>query len=516
MAKKVEQGLPQGPHLEELSTFCKRKGFIYPTCEIYGGLAGFYDYGPLGTLFKRNFENLWREYFLGLDDNFSEIQASEIMHENTFVASGHLKNFTDFVAFCEKGHSDRADHLLEKKLGKRCEGLTKEELAEQIEKNNVRCSVCGNPIVSVDILNMMFPLQLGAGTSARAFLRPETAQSPYVNFLRQFEFGRKKLPLGVALVGRAYRNEISPRNFVLRQRAFTQAELQIFFNSSKISKHDSFSEVKSYKLRVMLSSARSKGVQTISCSELSKKIPEFYVYYLAKVQQFYFDILNIPEESFRFYELNDEEKAFYNKYHFDIELNLGSLGWVEVGGVHYRTDHDLKGHQEVSKQSMLVHDESTGEKVLPHVLELSFGVDRNLYSLLFNAYSPNKERENVILKLASRLAPYQVALFPLISKGSSYVLSRKILSELRKTFSVYFDVSGSIGRRYSRQDESGTPYCITVDEDSVKDKSVTIRERDSTKQIRVAISELEQVMIRLVRGDVSFSKAGKAVQTRSA
>lgn len=500
-----------GPSLDELTTFCKRKGFIYPSSEIYGGLAGFYDYGSLGSLLKRHFEDVWRGFFLGLGDNFSEIQASEIMHEKTFEASGHLKNFTDFVALCEKGHSDRADHLLEKKTGKRCEGMTKEELMQGIDEHDVRCSTCGLPIVSVEVLNMMFPLQLGIGAGARGFLRPETAQSPYVNFLRQFEFARKKLPFAVALVGKAYRNEISPRNFTLRQRAFTQAELQIFFNSAKIAEHEDFDSVKNVRLRMVLAGARSKEIQEIKASELVKKLPQFYVYHLAKVQEFYLSVLHIPAEKFRFYELDEKERAFYNKYHFDIECDLGSLGWVEMGGVHYRTDHDLKGHQEVSKQSMMVHDDSVGEKVLPHVLELSFGVDRNLYLLLHNAYTPDKERENTILKLTSELAPYQAAIFPLITKGKSYDLARQVYQYLRKKFSVSFDVSGSIGKRYARQDENGTPYCITVDEDSLKDKAITIRERDSTKQVRVKIDDLPETLRKLVRGELDFGKAGKAV-----
>lgn len=506
----VKKEVP-GVSIDEIATFCKRKGLIYQTCEIYGGLAGFYDYGSLGTLLKRNFEDLWREYFLGLDDNFAEISASEIMHEKTFEASGHLKNFTDFVALCEKGHSDRADLLLGKKIGKRCEGMTKEELAEGIEEHDVKCSTCGLPIVSVDVLNMMFPLSLGM--NSRAFLRPETAQSPYVNFLRQFELARKKLPMGIALIGKAYRNEISPRNFVLRQRAFTQAELQIFFNSSKINTHDKIKDVESYVLNVVLSSQRAKGIQKIKCKDMLKILPAFYVYYLAQVQKFYFDFLKLDKEKFRFYELNDKERAFYNKYHFDIEFDLGKLGWTELGGVHYRTNHDLQGHEKISGQSMIVQDDSVGEKTLPHVLELSFGVDRHLYSLISEAYTKDKERENIIMKFLPKISPYQVAIFPLIAEGKSYLLARDIFESLRKRFSVSFDVSGSIGRRYARQDENGTPYCITIDEDSVKDKAVTIRERDSTKQIRVKVVDLKEAIEGLVEGE-KFEKVGKVVNTR--
>src|SRR3989344_6472070 len=209
--------------IDELAAFCKRKGFVYPSSEIYGGLSGFWDFGHLGTLLKKNFENEWRTYFLRLNDNFHEIEASEIMPEKVFVASGHLKNFTDIAAKCKKGHIERADHLLEKHLGKKHEGLTGEEMSNLIKKNKIVCSTCKSSIDFVGNINMMFPVQLGVGTTTTAFLRPETAQSPYVNFRLQHEITRGKLPLGLALIGRAYRNELSPRNMLLRQRAFVQA-----------------------------------------------------------------------------------------------------------------------------------------------------------------------------------------------------------------------------------------------------------------------------------------------------
>ncbi len=498
--------------MEDLTVFCKRKGFAYPSSEIYGGLAGFYDYGHTGTLLKKNFENTWLRYFLGLHDNFFQIEAAEVMPEKVFVASGHLKNFTDIAAKCKKGHIERADYLLSKHLKGKFEGLSSEELSGLIAKNKITCSICKSNIEYVGAINMMFPIQLGGGDTTKAFFRPETAQSPYVNFKLQYELTRSKLPLGLALIGRAYRNELSPRNLLIRQRAFTQAELQIFFNPAKINEHEKFEEIKNYKLQVVFSDKRNKGVQEISCTELSKKIPKFYVYHMAKVQEFYFDILKIPNNLFRFYELGEQEKAFYNKYHFDMEIEIGDLGWTEVGGVHYRTDHDLKGHQEISKQNLTVFDEETKERFIPHVLELSFGVDRNFQALLSMAYKHNEERDNIILKLAPFLAPYQAAVFPLVSKGKSYDLAYSLYRTLLEDFSIAFDSSGSIGRRYARQDEQGTPFCITIDEESLKDKAVTIRERDTTKQIRVKITELNDILRNLINGKVEFSKAGKAVK----
>lgn len=500
--------------IEELTTFCKRKGFVYPSGEIYGGLTGFWDYGHLGTLVKKNFENLWRGYFLRLDDNFHEIEASEIMPEKVFIASGHLKNFTDIAARCKKGHIERADHIIEKSTGEKVEGMTSEELTKIIQKHKIACSTCKGAIDYVGPINMMFPIQLGVGTTTTAFLRPETAQSPYVNFKTQHEITRGQLPLGLALIGRAYRNELSPRNMLLRQRAFVQAELQIFFNPSEINTHPEFDSIKNYKLRVVSSEHRNKDAQEISAAELAKRIPKFYVYHMVKVQQFYLEVLDFPKEKFRFYELNDKEKAFYNKYHFDMEADLGSLGWTEIGGVHYRTDHDLKGHQEISKQNLTVYDEETKQRFLPHVLELSFGVDRNFQTLLTWAYEHDLKRDNIILHLNPKLAPYKAAILPIV-KGEEYEkLSSEILSSLRKEFNVFYDKSGSIGRRYSRNDEVGTPYCITIDEESIKKKTVTIRDRDSTKQINVKIADLRDTLRGLINGEIKFEKAGKIVETR--
>lgn len=501
--------------VDELAAFCKRKGFVYPSSEIYGGLAGLWDYGHLGTLLKKNFENAWRSYFLGLNDNFYEIEAAEIMPEKVFVASGHVKNFTDIAATCKKGHIERADQLLEKNLGKRFEGLSSEELFEEIQKHKIVCSACKAAIEYVRAMNMMFPIELGAGSAAKAFLRPETAQGPYVNFRLQHEVTRGKLPLGLAMIGRAYRNELSPRNMLLRQRAFVQAELQVFFNPSKIDQHEGFEEIKEYSLRVVVSEQRDRGVQNIPCAKLAKRIPKSYVYYMAKVQQFYLDVVKIAEEKFRFFELNEKEKAFYNKYHFDIEADLGTLEWTEIGGVHYRTDHDLAGHQNISKQNLAVYDEETKERFIPHVLELSFGVDRNVQMLLTFAYDHDAKRDNIVLHLSPQLAPLKAAVFPIVRNDAATVrMAREVYEMLKQEWKVSYDESGSVGKRYARNDEAGTPYCITIDEASLKDWSVTVRDRDTTKQIRIAIKTLPDVLRKLIAGKLAFEKAGQLVETR--
>ncbi|HLC52302.1 MAG TPA: glycine--tRNA ligase [Candidatus Nanoarchaeia archaeon] len=493
--------------MPDFATFLKKKGFIYQSSEIYGGLSGFYDYGHLGTRLKRNFENQWRRYFLGLNDNFHEIETTNIMHANVFKASGHLDHFIDPIVNCSGCEfNERADHFVQQKVGRRVEELSPEELTAEIEKNKLRCPKCGGKLDPVSILNMMFPVKLGVGKIQQAYLRPETAQSPYINFKLQFELLRNKLPLGLALVGKAFRNEISPRNLTLRQREFTQAELQIFFNPEKIDEHPQFDAIRWYKLKIMLLKDRTNSAREVAAEELVEYgLPKFYVYHLVKIQQFYFEILQIPEEKFRFYELNEKEKAFYNKYHFDLEINLKEYGWTEVGGLHYRTDHDLKGHQKISGEKMDVFDEESGKKLIPHVLELSFGVDRNVYTLLDLNYEENKERGNVVLKLTNEITPFFCAVFPLVkNKPELLVKAEEVYEAVRKEFSCFWDISGSVGRRYARADEIGVNFCVTADFESLEDHSVTIRERDSTKQIRVKISDLNSVLGKMMSGKSKF------------
>ncbi len=485
---------------QELTTFFKKKGFIYPSSEIYGGVAGLYDYGHLGAKLKRNFENLWRSYFLGLDDNYYEIETASIMPEKVFRASGHLEHFTDLIAKCSRCEfSERADLLVGRESGKRAEGLSKEELDGQIKRLGIKCPKCRSGFRPVEETNLMFSLPFGAGGQQKVFLRPETAQSPYVNFKLQYELLRKKMPLGLALVGRAYRNEISPRNLTLRMREFTQAELQIFFNPAKIKEHKHFDLVRGYKLRVVLASERKKG-KTVerTAGELAETFPQFYVYHLARIQQFYLEELKIPPEKFRLYELNEQEKAFYNQYHFDIEVELSEHGFTEMGGLHYRTDHDLKGHQAVSGENMEILDENSGKKFIPHVLELSFGVDRNVYALLDLNYNNDQERGNVILHLPAKLTPFFSAVFPLVrNKPEIVAKAEEVYEKIKNSHSCFYDETSSVGRRYARADEIGVRWIITVDFDSLEDHGVTIRDREDTRQERVSISRLGERLAEL-------------------
>jgi glycyl-tRNA synthetase len=503
---------------EDIIEVAKRRGFFWQNAQLHGSIAGFYDYAHLGLLLKRKWENAWRSFFLGLDDNYYEIQSNCILPEGVFKASGHLANFVDPVARCGKcGHSERADQLLEAELNENFEGRTADEMAAIIKEHKIRCPKCKGPLTEVGVLNMMFPITIGTGKDAKVgYLSPETAQGAYINFKLEFEALRRRLPLGLAIIGKAFRNEIAPRNTLIRMREFTQSELQIFFDADKITEHPNFDDVKSQKLRLFPVAARKSGkVDEVTCADAVSKLglPKFYVYHMAKVQEFYLGVLKLPKGRFRFRQLSDEEKAFYNKYHWDIELDLESLGgFKEVAGLHYRTDHDLAGHQQVSGQDQSVNID--GKKFVPHVLEISMGVDRNVYALLELAYTEEKvgSDERAVLKFPRLVSPFDAGIFPLNNKDRLPELCREVQASLKDAgFNTFYDATASIGRRYRRQDEAGTPAGITIDYDSLEKKDCTIRDRDSMKQVRVKIADLPTVLRKFLNGE-DVAKLGKAVK----
>lgn len=488
---------------EQLYSLSLRKGFIWPSAEIYGGMAGFYDYGPLGSRLKRNWEDSWLDYFLGLGDRYFLLDTTAIMPHAPLKASGHVELFSDLLVKCQKcGESFKADDLLGEVTRTSGEGLKAEELDARISSTDVKCLKCKGELGKAKDFNMMFTLNIGSEGQDKGFLRPETAQGAYLNFKRGFEIARKKLPFGLASIGRAYRNEISPRQGVYRMRELIQAELQIFFDPSRFDKSLDFDGIENYPLRVQFFG--DERIYEIRCSDLSAKkgLPRFFVYHMAMVQKFYLERIHVPTEKFRFLELGEKERAFYNKLHYDVEVNLESLdGFKELGGIHYRTDYDLTRHQEGSKEVMEVtHD---GEKLIPHVLELSFGIDRNVWALLDLFY---EKTDRTVLRLQPFLSPYFAAVFPLVKKDGLDDKARKLHNDLRKDFLTYFDDSGSIGRRYARMDEIGTPFCITVDYDTMEDDTVTVRERDSTQQKRVPIGELTQLLQELLTKKKVFTE----------
>jgi len=477
---------------DEIMDVALRRGFIFPSSEIYGGISGFYDYGHLGTLMRKKWENAWRRHYLGLNPNFFEIDATHIMPKNVFVGSGHLENFNDPLTECEKCHSRfRADHLVEEFLERSAEGMSSEEMSSLLKESNIPCPKCGGHLLDVRMFNMMFELSVGAsGESEIAYLRPETAQGAFLAFKRSFNALRGKLPMGLAIVGRAYRNEISPRQGFYRLREFNQAELQVFFDPDTIEDHPDFESIKDVKLRMFPLQNRASGeVDDVTASDLNTNfgIPKFYIYHLAKIQEFYLDKMKFPRELFRFRELSEEERAFYNKIHWDVEVYTESLGgFKEMGGLHYRTDHDLGGHQNASGERLDVNVD--GKKFVPHVLELSFGVDRNFWTLLDVFYKDEGDRK--VISLPKDVAPFRAGIFPLQKKEDLEKVAKKVYNELKECYDVFYDDSGSIGRRYRRQDEIGTPFGVTIDFQTLEDNTVTIRERDSMNQHRVKLDEI--------------------------
>lgn len=486
---------------EELMSLSLRRGFLLPAAEIYGGLAGFYDYGHSGARMKRKWEDLWLATFLGLGDNYYAIDTSTVLPHAALEASGHVELFTDVLVPCTGcGEAHRADQLLEAATGTSGEGLTVEQVQEAIRSQGIRCPACKGTLGEPRPFHIMFPLAVGPTGEERAFLRPETAQGAYLDFPREFELLRKRLPVGLAMVGKAYRNEISPRQGTFRMREFHQAELQIFFDPETFDAELPFAQVADVPLRTVRADGRDEVATPTAEALVDEGLPVFYAYHLARVQAFYLEELGIPEEAFRFYELTEAERAFYNRIHFDVQVDMPSLGgFREVGGVHYRTDHDLSRHQEHSGQRMEVFFQ--GRRLVPHVLELSFGVDRNVWALLDLGYEAGKRD---LLRLPPRLAPVTVAVFPLVNKDGLPERAREVYGQLRRWFDAAYDVSGSIGRRYARQDEIGTPFCVTVDHDSLEKQDATLRERDSTEQVRVPLKELRWTLQDLLEGVRSF------------
>lgn len=488
---------------EDVMSLSVRRGFLWPAVELYGGFAGFYDYGHNGALLRRHWEDAWLDHFLGLNDNYYLIDTTTVLPYSTLKASGHVDHFTDLLVTCTRcGESYRADHLLEAVTHEEHEGLSAAEIDAKLKAAGVRCPKCKGELGPSRPFNMMFPLGVGPTGKDAAFLRPETAQGAFLNFKREFEALRRKLPMGLAIIGRAYRNEISPRQGTYRMREFLQAELQIFFDPEALDAQVPYPAVADASVRICWSAEKNQPtVHEIPAKDLvARGLPGWYVYHLVHVQRFYFDVLAVPPDRFRFAELDEKERAFYNKIHFDVQVRQDSLGgFKEVGGVHYRTDHDLAGHESGSheRQSVTVGT----RKLVPHVLELSFGVDRNIWALLDLGYTPG---ERAVLHLPPKLSPVAVAVFPLVNKDGLPERAESLYAGLRKRFTAFFDDAGSIGKRYARMDEIGTSFCVTVDHETLEGRGVTLRERDSQKQVRVPDDELAGTLDRLLSGATTF------------
>jgi glycyl-tRNA synthetase len=444
---------PDSQRMEKIVSLCKRRGFIFQSSEIYGGLNGAWDYGPLGVELKRNLKNYWWRVMVHERDDIVGMDGSILMNRGVWKASGHEDTFTDPMIDCRSCKARlRGDQLIDKKGVK-------------------QCPVCGGKdLTDPRAFNLMFKTYVGAteDESSVTYLRPETAQAIFVQFKNVLEVSRKKLPFGIAQIGKAFRNEINPRNFTFRSREFEQMELEYFCRAEEGMKWLEYWKEERLKFYENIGIVRDK-----------------------------LHVLTVP----------DEERAFYSKGTYDIEYDF-PFGRQELEGVAYRTDYDLSQHQKASGKSLEYFDEEMKQKFIPHVVEPSAGVDRTVLALICEAYSEDeapdekgKMETRIVLRFHPRVAPIKCAVFPLLKNKEPLVAkAHEIVDLLRPHMYVFYDEGGAIGRRYRRQDEIGTPFCVTVDFETLGEKdpalreTVTLRERDSMKQERVKISELIQLL----------------------
>jgi glycyl-tRNA synthetase len=498
--------------MKDFQSFIQNKGFIWgPFPELYGGFSGFYNYGPLGKLLKNKVENSVRRIFQS--HGLWELESPTILPDIVWKASGHLDTFSDPIIEDEKGHKFRADKVVENHLKKPSDHLAPEQLLELIKKHKIK-SPSGHKFKDEIKLQSLMIKTLIAGQEAS--LRPETATATYLDFKRYHEFFRKKLPLGIFQIGKAYRNEISPRQHVLRSREFTQAEGQILIDPKEKNNWEKFDTIKKDQLPLWTSELQKKNKSPSSISlndAIKKKIIKTKAYawciWLAYHQ---FISMGIPANKIRLRQHHEDEKAFYADDAWDIEIKLNSFSWVECCGIHDRTDYDLLQHSKHSKQDLQAARED-GSKFTPHILEIAFGTDRPTFALLDLFYNKKSEKEGkTTFKIPYNMAPIDIAIFPLMKKPELVDLALKIKEDLEKHFIIEYDQSGSIGKRYLRAAEAGTSYCLTIDYDSLKNNDVTCRDRDSEKQIRIKVDDLKDILTQLIDKEIKFEKAGKLIK----
>ncbi len=494
------------PSTEDMAVFCKKKGFIYLNSELYGGMAGFYDFGPLGVELNNNIKNAFWKEFVQKKENIVGLDGSIITHPKVWKASGHIENFEDVILKCKKCKEQyRADHLIEDILKTNADGMPAEKLNKLIKKHKIKCQKCKGTLEEVSEFNLMFKTNVGPEKGNTAYLRPETAQSIFTNFKIIAETSRMKLPFGIAQIGKAFRNEISPRNFLFRCREFEQFEIEFFVNP-KNDRCPFIKEVQNLSVNIITEKMQKKNQKEkkMKIKDMLKKkmLNEWQAYWLGSFYKFFIDY-GIKKKNLRIREHLKEELAHYANACFDIEYNF-PFGWKEIHGNADRGNFDLKQHIKFSNKKLSVFDESTKEKVIPIVAsEPSQGIGRAFLAFMFDAYDDDKKRGNIVLKLDPKLAPTKLAIFPLVNKLDKQ--ARKVYDLLIDKFVSFYDTSGSIGRRYARQDEKGTPYCITYDFDSKKKKDVTIRDRNTTKQKRVKIKDLPEILNKLLNNEIKFS-----------
>lgn len=599
---------------EKVFELAKRRGFLWNSFELYGGSRGFYDYGPLGSTLKRRIEQTWREFYV-IQEGFMEIECPTIGIEDVFIASGHVGGFSDPLCECMNcKEAFRADHLVENVMSA-AGTLSAEDLTNVIKENGVRCPECGGEFGEAYEFNLMFKTTIGPGTGRQGYLRPETAQGMFVDFQRLSKFYRDKLPFGAVQIGKSYRNEIAPRQGVIRLREFTQAECEIFVDPRN-KKHPNFERFADRELVLYSQEAQQKGesfrMTVREAVEAGVIAHEVLGYNIALTNEFLTKV-GINPAKLRFRQHLKDEMAHYAIDCWDAEIETDRFGWVEIVGIADRTDYDLKAHARVSKTELYVYVEYdepkmvtrfavkpnmgklgpvfkgkakavadalkqlseeelsrneikitvggeeltvssdmvsfaeetvkvSGENVIPHVIEPSYGIDRIFYGVMEHAFdeenvaqkaaesglkgteeagneseaikdekdAESEEEARLVMHFSSAVAPVQVTVLPLLTRKELADPAKEIIAKLReKTLLVNYDDSGTIGRRYRRNDEIGTPYSVTVDYDTLEDGTVTIRDRDSMRQIRAPIKGIENVLYELIYRGRDFESAGK-------
>jgi glycyl-tRNA synthetase len=449
MSEEIKTPSGKKVSMDTLVSLCKRRGFVFPSSEIYGGLGSTYDYGPLGVELLRNVRNLWWRTMVQERDDVVGIEAAILGPSALYEASGHVGGFTDPLVDCKQCKRRwRQDHLLEGKYEEEF-GATKHDA-----KGNIICPNCGGELTEPRNFNLMFKTQVGVveDTGSTVYLRPETAQGMFVNFNNVHTAARRKLPFGIAQIGRSFRNEITPGNFVFRTREFEQMEMEFFVRPGTDDDWHAY------------------------------WVQERYNWYLKH---------GIKAESLRIRPHEKDELSFYSKATSDLEYHF-PWGWGELEGIANRTNYDLNQHTKHSGKDLSYFDEETKEHLVPFVIEPAAGLNRTALTFMIDAYDeePDKDGTRVVLRFHKAVAPIKVAILPLSKKEPLVNLARQIEKTVRKRYMAQYDETAAIGRRYRRQDEIGTPFCVTVDFDSLEDHAVTIRERDSMAQVRIPIADL--------------------------
>ncbi|MBW3012502.1 glycine--tRNA ligase [Candidatus Woesearchaeota archaeon] len=479
-------------NIEEIAVFCKKKGFVYPSSLIYGGFSGFWDYGPLGVELFNSIKAHWWKFFVQDREEMVGLDASVISHPKTWVASGHVASFSDVSVKCKKckkqSHLDRAD------LGK------------------VKCEFCGGELdeSTAKDLNLLFKTTVGPSDGVDAYMRGETAQGIFLDFKLIADTARVKLPFGVAQIGKCFRNEIAPRDFLFRSREFTIGEFEFFIHPDQKKCALLDKEHIDVELRLLDAETQVAGKDDLKKTTIGKmlkeeRLGEWHAYWLAE-QMLWFKGLGLDMSKIKIREHKKTELSHYSSATFDLDYEY-PFGSKEIAGNANRGQYDLGQHMKVSKEKLEIFDEATKSKIVPRVIEPTFGMDRVFLAALIGAYNDDKERGNIVLKLPANIAPVKVGVFSLVNKLNDQ--ARDVYNFLRKDFTCQFDSSGSIGRRYARADEIGVPYCVTLDFDSEKNKDVTIRDRDSTEQVRIKIDELKEKLAKLISGQIKFKDLAK-------